>query len=93
MQYEMKDLRGVCVLSWSTKKMQTNFLKYYRTRDYAATKKSLNDKRFANNWFKAGPLQSKELKVRHSSIFAILMSFSNDEYFVITGVSRQGKCS
>jgi len=72
--------------------MQTNCLRYLSTRDYAATKRSLNDKRFANNWFKAGPLQSKELKPTHSAIFANL-ALSNDESFVVTGGLYQWEAS
>ena len=70
--------------------MQTNLLRYLSTRDYGATKRSVNDKRFANNWFKAGPLQSKELKVHHSDIFANL-ALSNDQSFVVTGGCYQSK--
>ena len=70
--------------------MQTNCLRYLSSHDYAATKRSLNDKRFANNWFKAGPLQSKKLKLTHSAIFANL-ALSNDESFVVTVGHYQGK--
>ena len=65
-------------------------LLYLSTRDYAATKRSLNDKRFANNWFKARPLQSKKLKLTHLPIFTNL-ALSNDESFVVTGGHYQDK--
>ena len=69
--------------------MQTNLLKFHRTRDYADRMKPLNDKRFANNWFKKGPLQSKNFVVHRSGIFANL-ALSNDESFVVTGGYYQG---
>ena len=70
--------------------MQTNFLKFHRTRDYADRMKPLNDKRFANNWFKKGQLQSKNFEVHNSGIFANL-ALSNDDSFVVTGGRYEGK--
>ena len=59
-------------------------LKFHRTRDYAATKRSLKYKCFANTWFKEGPLQSQNFVVHNSEIFANL-ALSNNESFVVTG--------
>ena len=48
-----------------------NLLKFHNSREYADRKKPLNDKRFANNWFKTGPLNSKEFNlIKDSTIFA-----------------------
>ena len=72
--------------------MQTNLPKFHNSRDYADRNKPLFDKRFANNWFKKGPLQSKNFVVHCSEIFANL-ALSNDESFVVTGGLYQWEAS
>lgn len=66
-----------------------NLLKFHNSREYADRMKPLNDKRFANNWFKKGSLQSKNFVVHGSGIYANL-ALSNDESFVVTGGYYQG---
>ena len=72
------------------KKKMTNLLKHLIERDYSFMKKPLNDKRFANNCFKTGPLHPKILQLSHStSIWAI--ELSKDESFLVIGGAHQEK--